>query len=419
MSEFKLPDIGEGIVECEVVKWLVGEGDTIDEDQPVVEVMTDKALVEITAPEAGRVTRLHYTEGESARVHTALFSYRARQDDSADGSEHVETKTDTPVDEGSTSNEVERHATPSGSLSACGVAPGVKRVPASPAVRRLVRELGVALADIPGSGKDGRVLKEDVLAWQQEGRDTPTVSHGAALVKPSPDRREPLRGMRAAMARHMAESASRIPHFHYGEEIDVSELLALYESLKPQSEAQGQRLTLMALFMKSLALAVQDHPLLNVTFDEEANEIVHHDHCNIGMAVDGQAGLIVPTVKHVERLTVLEVAGEVARLTQAAREGRVDQADLKGGTISVSNIGALGGTYAAPIISAPQVAIVALGRVQWLPRFDASGQVVSRAIMTVTWAGDHRVLDGGSMARFCNCWKAYLEAPQSMLLRLG
>lgn len=225
--------------------------------------------------------------------------------------------------------------------------------------------------------------------------------------------------MKAAMARNMVTSATTIPHFIYSEDIDVTDLLALREKLKVEAEAKGSRLTLMPFFMKAMALAVQEFPVLNSRINDDVSEIHYLSQCNIGMAVDGKAGLMVPNVKGVESLTMLSVADEVARLTEAARSGRVSQDDLKGGTITISNIGALGGTYASPIINAPEVAIVALGRTQKLPRFDANGQVVERAIMTVSWAGDHRIIDGGTIARFCNRWKSYLESPQSMLLHMG
>ncbi|APX93208.1 dihydrolipoamide acetyltransferase [Halomonas sp. 1513] len=402
MSEFKLPDIGEGIVECEVVKWLVSEGDEIHEDQPVVEVMTDKALVEITAPESGRVTALHYAEGESARVHSALFSYQGS------GQEGEAESAGALGEAAPTSPE------PDAVRAAAGeAAPRPRRVPASPAVRRLARELGVALNEVTGSGKDGRVLKEDLQAIQR-----PDAASRPAASSETAARVEQQSGLRAAMARHMREAVS-IPHFHYGEEIDVTSLLALHGRLKASADAAGQRLTLMALFMKSLALALAEHPRINAGYRPESDEVHFHQHCHIGMAVDSPAGLIVPVVRHVEEHSLLTLAGEIARLTQAARDGRVGGDDLKGATITLSNIGALGGTYATPIISAPQVAIGAIGRVQHLPRFDADGAVVSRAIITVTWAGDHRVLDGGDMARFCQAWKGYLEAPESMLLHLG
>ncbi|RUR29618.1 2-oxo acid dehydrogenase subunit E2 [Vreelandella nanhaiensis] len=418
MSDFKLPDIGEGIVECEVVEWRVAQGDAIEEDQPIVEVMTDKALVEITAPEAGVITQLYVAQGQIAKVHAPLYAYQAQGEE---GAPVTQEKPETsPVREAETPvelNQTTPASPPSHTTSAHG------KVPASPAVRRLVREHGVSLTAIAGSGKNGRVLKEDVLAHveaQSISSPAVTVSSGADVSgSVSAPRVEPLRGVRAVMAKRMVESATTIPHFHYGEEVDVTELLALRERLKPQVDALGERLTLMPFFMKALALALAEHPILNARLNEAGDELLYYPQCNIGMAVDGKAGLMVPNIKGVEHLTLLEIAREVGRLTAAAREGRVNQADLTGGTISISNIGALGGTYAAPIINAPEAAIVALGKSQWLPRFDDQGVVQRRAIMTITWAGDHRFIDGGTIARFCNTWKGFLEAPETMLLHLS
>jgi 2-oxoisovalerate dehydrogenase E2 component (dihydrolipoyl transacylase) len=417
MSDFMLPDIGEGIVECEVVEWRVAEGDRIEEDQPVVEVMTDKALVEITAHEAGVVTKLYVDQGQIAKVHAPLYAYRA------DGEDAGEAKASNDSSEASSSSQpaaAEKRAEtqPSPSTPAA-VTQG--KVPASPAVRRLVREHQLQLTDIAGTGKDGRVLKEDVLTHLDQSGEAASMSSRETSSRGSGDvsRVEPLRGMRAMMAKRMVESASTIPHFHYGEEIDVTQLLAMRERLKPLAEAQGERLTLMPFFMKAMALAIAESPIINAQLNKAGDELHYYAQCNIGMAVDSKAGLLVPNVKGVERLTLLEIAREVGRLTHVAREGRVDQADLKGGTISISNIGALGGTYAAPIINAPEAAIVAIGKTQWLPRFDDHGEVQRRAIMTVTWAGDHRFIDGGTIARFCNTWKGFLEAPDSMLLHLG
>ena len=307
-----------------------------------------------------------------------------------------------------------------------------QRIPASPAVRRLVREHELNLSDIQGSGKDGRVLKADVLAHIEEGPkqaqnqapadDAQTATTSSARRVPAAEqeaRVEPIRGIKAAMAKSMVKSATTIPHFIYSEDIDVTDLLKLREQLKPEAEARGSRLTLMPFFMKAMALAVQEFPVLNSQLNDDVTEIHYLPQCNIGMAVDGKAGLTVPNIKGVESLSLLGIADEVARLTEATRSGRGSQEDLKGGTITISNIGALGGTYTAPIINAPEVAIVALGRTQKLPRFDANGQVVERAIMTVSWAGDHRIIDGGTIARFCNRWRGYLESPQTMLLHMG
>jgi 2-oxoisovalerate dehydrogenase E2 component (dihydrolipoyl transacylase) len=428
MSDFILPDIGEGIVECELVKWLVSEGDLIEEDQPVAEVMTDKALVEIPASYKGRVTRLYYKEGDIARVHEPLFKLVAegeepeeeQKTDAGEKAEQSEKAEEPKPTENATTSAKPAAEQP----AASSTSPAGQRSPASPAVRRLVREQDLNLADIPGSGKDGRVLKADIQDYLEQGTDAPA----ATATEPSRPRRpaagqeervEPIRGMQAAMAKHMASAAATIPHFIYSEEIDVTDLLALRARLKPEAEAAGSRLTLMPFIMKAMALAVQEYPVLNSQLNEDVTEIHYLPQCNIGMAVDSKSGLIVPNVKAVESLTLLEIADEVARLTEAARSGRVSQEDLRGGTITISNIGALGGTYAAPIINAPEVAIVALGRTQKLPRFDANGQVTERAIMTVSWAGDHRIIDGGTIARFCNRWKGYLEEPQSMLLHMG
>ncbi len=419
-EDFILPDIGEGIVECEVVEWHVAVGDEIEEDQPVVDVMTDKAMVEITAPKAGRVTQLYYQKEALARVHSPLFAFAPREHDGSPAaaaqsrqvqpSQHTES-TSAPASEPTSSQDWQR-------------------VPASPAVRRLAREHGLALADIKGSGKNGRVSKEDVQAHlEKPTKTTPASQSSAATTAASKSRRsteqnqevriEPIRGMRAVMAKRMVASASTIPHFIFSEDIDVTDLLRLREQLKPEAEARGSRLTIMPFIMKAMALAVQDFPILNSQVNEDVTEIHYQPQCNIGMAVDSKVGLMVPNVKGVEHLSLLEIADEVARLTESAREGRVKQEDLKGGTITISNIGTLGGTYAAPIINAPEVAIVALGRTQKLPRFDGNGQVVERSIMTISWAGDHRIIDGGTIARFSNRWKGYLESPQSMLLHLG
>ena len=284
-------------------------------------------------------------------------------------------------------------------------------------MRRLVRENELALADIEGSGKDGRVLKADILTHLEQPASTNQPRRSDAQSQEV--RIEPIKGMQAVMAKRMVAFASTIPHFNFSEDIDVTELLSLRQQLKPEAEARGSRLTLMPFIMKAIALAVREYPVLNSQINEDVTEVHYQPQCNVGMAVDSKIGLLVPNVKNVDQLTLLEIADEVTRLTETAREGRVSQADLKGGTITISNIGALGGTYASPIINAPEVAIVALGRTQKLPRFDANGQVVERSIMTISWAGDHRIIDGGTIARFNNLWKGYLESPQSMLLHLG
>lgn len=412
-EDFILPDIGEGIVECEIVDWLVAEGDTIAEDQPVCDVMTDKALVQIPAKYAGVVSKLYYAKGDIAKVHAPLFAIRRQGEATATvAAAQVAAPKVTAT-----------AARPAASDSAS--AKGSKAL-ASPAVRRLARELGVDLQRVPGSGDKGRVYKEDVRAFAQgtpvaavsAPAAKPVAAASAAVVSSAENRVEPIRGIKAAMARQMAESVSSIPHFTYCEEIDLTDLIALRLQLKDQYAKQGVKLTMMPFFMKALSLAINEFPVMNSQPNADCTELTYFSAHNIGVAVDSKIGLLVPNVKGCELKSILEIAAELTRLTDAAREGRVSPADLKGGTITISNIGAIGGTVATPIINKPEVAIVALGKVQALPRFAANGQVVARQLMQVSWSGDHRIIDGGTIARFTNLWKQYLEQPSSMLLSL-
>nr|WP_198064034.1 dihydrolipoyllysine-residue acetyltransferase [Neptunomonas qingdaonensis] len=417
--DFILPDIGEGIIECEVVEWMVAVGDRLEEDQPVVDVMTDKALVQIPAPRAGVVTKLYFAQGEVAKVHGPLFALLP--DDAAVATAPV-TSVSTPI------------ATPA--APAAAVAASINsatdsfkgKAMASPAVRRIAREFDIDIRQVPGSGKNGRIFKEDILRFQRSAEQaagsveatTATLATVApATAAPAEIRVEKIRGIKAAMARQMTLSSSTIPHFTYGDEVDVTALLALRTQLKIKAEQQGIRLTLMPFIMKAMALAIQKFPILNSQVNADCTEIHYQPHCNIGMAVDSKLGLMVPNIKKVETLSILQIAQEVTRLAEAARAGRVSPADLQGGTISISNIGALGGTYASPVVNPPEVAIVALGKTQTLPRFNASGDVVARSLMNISWSGDHRIIDGGTIARFSLLWQSYLEDPSLMLLDLS
>ncbi|MBB1317295.1 dihydrolipoyllysine-residue acetyltransferase [Shewanella sp. SR43-4] len=418
IEEFLLPDIGEGIVECELVDWLVEEGDLVVEDQPIADVMTDKALVQIPAMKAGKIVKLHYRKGQLAKVHSPLFSIEVEADaDSASASVDVVQQA--------------QAAAPHVNLEP--VAQG--KALASPAVRRMARTLDINIATVVGTGKNGRVYKEDIERHQQgASASQPAANTNAAsssadqvtnpvsgqLVSPASasDRVEPIKGVKAIMAKMMVESVSTIPHFTYCEEFDLTELVALRESMKQRYSTDEVKLTMMPFFMKAMSLAINDFPILNSQVNADCTELTYKSRHNIGMAVDSKVGLLVPNVKDVQNKSILDIAADISRLTTAARSGRVSPADLKDGTISISNIGALGGTIATPIINKPEVAIVALGKLQILPRFNAKGEVEARKIMQVSWSGDHRVIDGGTIARFCNLWKHYLEQPQEMLLAM-
>ena len=411
--DFILPDIGEGIVECELVEWLVKEGETIVEDQPIADVMTDKALVQIPAMHNGVIDKLFYKQGEIAKVHEPLFSMIPEGNDvSSETNEtvsdvQVEVKAEQTQEKTSGNVTVEKEEETTEPIKANG------KAVASPAVRRVARELDVNISEVTGSGKKGRVYKEDIVSFDQNGTTTATQTITSST------RVEPIRGIKAVMAKAMVNSVSTIPHFTYCEEIDMTELIKLRLELKEFYAKQDIKLTMMPFFMKAMSLALKDFPVINSQVNEDCTELTYFNDHNIGMAVDSKVGLLVPNVKQVQNKSILELATDITRLTVDARSGRVQSADLKGGTITISNIGAIGGTVATPIINKPETAIVALGKLQTLPRFNEQGEVEARSIMQVSWSGDHRVIDGGSIARFCNLWKSFIEKPSNMLVHMS
>jgi len=414
-KDFILPDIGEGIVECEVIEWKVKEGDQIEEDQIVVDVSTDKAIVEIPSMYNGRVTKLYYQESDTAAVHQPLFAIEidgeTETKDPESKAEEAQSVADKPPVEANGATVAEPKLTvvtaDTNSINSHG------KVLSTPAVRKMAREHSIDLSHIAGSGKQGRVLKEDVLAYLAAQSNQATQNQDK-----NQDRCEPIKGVRKIMAERMAESVSSIPHFTFIEELDVTELVELRATLVQSYGTDELKITLMPLFIKALSLAINQFPIINSRANKEFTELTYLSSHNIGMAVDGKTGLLVPNIKNVQQLGLLDVAREVNRLSTAARNGVIDPADLSGGTVTISNIGAIGGTAAAPIINKPEVAIVALGKIQQLPRFDHNNNVVSRRIMTVSWSGDHRVIDGGTIARFNKLWKQYLEQPQTLLLAM-
>ena len=419
LEDFILPDIGEGIVECELVKWLVNEGETVAEDQAVVEVMTDKAVVEIPAKHSGVVVKHYYAQGDIAKVHTPLFAMEVEGGAGTSSVQPEPTQTQQPHQEAMV------EADKGGMFEPPKAIPG--KVLASPAVRRMAREMNIDLSQVNGSGKKGRVMKADLADFKVSGgqvsvsqaSEAPVVTaSGNAQRVTGGIRKEPIRGIKATMAKQMTQSVFTIPHFSVSEEIEMDNLIALRQMLKADFEKQGVKLSFMPFFIKAMSLALKSFPIINSQVNDECTEITYFDDHNIGMAVDSKIGLLVPNIKGVQSLSLFEVAQEANRLIDLAREGKLPGDDLKGGTISISNIGVLGGTVATPVINKPESAIVALGKMQKLPRFDENDQVKAVNIMTVSWSGDHRIIDGATMVRFNNLWKSYLENPMTMLAEL-
>uniref|UniRef100_A0AAX7VKC1 Dihydrolipoamide acetyltransferase component of pyruvate dehydrogenase complex n=1 Tax=Astatotilapia calliptera TaxID=8154 RepID=A0AAX7VKC1_ASTCA len=417
--QFKLSDIGEGIMEVTVKEWYVKEGDKVSQFDSICEVQSDKASVTITSRYDGVIKKLYYDVDATAFVGKPLVDIET-ESGSGEISEEDVVETPAMAQEEHTHQEIKGHKTQ-----------------ATPAVRRLAIENNIKLSEVVGTGKDGRILKEDILNFlaKQTGAilpptpfqeiQTPPPAPAAApaaakpvstkaAVKPPPatpkpvftgkDVTEPLKGFQKAMVKTMTV-ALKIPHFGYCDEVDLSRLVALRSELKPLAESRGVRLSYMPFFIKAASLGLHHFPILNASH-------------NIGLAMDTSQGLLVPNVKNVQLLSVLEIALELNRLQVLGASGQLGTADLMGGTFTLSNIGSIGGTYAKPVILPPEVAIGALGKIQVLPRFDAAGQVVPAHIMKVSWSADHRIIDGATMCRFSNLWREYLENPASMVLDL-
>jgi 2-oxoisovalerate dehydrogenase E2 component (dihydrolipoyl transacylase) len=453
--DFILPDIGEGIVECEIVKWNVKEGDVIAEDQSVVEVMTDKAVVEIPAKHSGTVHKLYYKQGDIAEVHSPLFALDTDESASESHQNSAEDPTAVATDKKAGNEEkvnenTNHRATPAkinssdqgntaindkwqdGDFEPPIAIPG--KVLASPAVRRIAREHEIDLLAVAGSGKKGRILKHDVShvsAISESANTDESFTMSNAMGETNNILRdevnntaseasytEKVRGIRAAMAKQMVASVNTIPHFTVSDEIRMDKLIALRQSLKPMFEAKGIKLSFMPFFVKALSLALKEFPIINSQLNEDGTELTYFNHHNIGFAVDAKMGLLVPNVKGVEHLSLFDIAQQMHTTIEQAREGKLSGDALKGGTISISNIGAIGGITATPVINKPEAAIVALGKTQTLPRFAADGSVEAHSIMMVNWSGDHRIIDGATMVRFNNLWSSFIEEPETMLMHL-
>ncbi|KAG1680788.1 hypothetical protein FOA52_008121 [Chlamydomonas sp. UWO 241] len=444
---FPLAQTGEGISECELIQWFTKEGDIIAEFDRLCEVQSDKATIEITSRYAGRVLKLHHAQGAIVMVGAPLVDIEVAGGAADEAEAAVVAPSASPA--ASPASPTELPASPSLSqapprppLTASEADSPFECVSASPAVRRLAREERVELGQVRGSGEGGRVLKQDVeaAAWARDAAAAAAAPHNARAeapaaptapaaaaaraaealataaappitpLAPGASATVPLRGFRRAMVKSMTAAAT-VPHFHYTDEVCVDALLGVRVALASDPSLSGKaKLTLLPLLVKALSVALFLSPAGDAL-------LLHADH-NIGVAMATPTGLVVPNIKRVQDLSVAQIASEIARLQAAAASNSLATADVSGGTLTVSNIGSIGGLFAAPLVNAPEVAIVAIGRMQTLPRFDATGSVVARSLLPVSWGADHRVVDGAALARLCNSWKELLEQPSKLLLQL-
>ncbi|HET9855885.1 MAG TPA: dihydrolipoamide acetyltransferase family protein [Methylomirabilota bacterium] len=431
MRTFSLPDLGEGLTEAEIVAVLVHEGDVIREDAPLLEVETDKAQVEIPSPMGGRVEKIHVAPGQTVKVGAPLVTF-------ADGAA-------APGAAPAPTRSVPAAKAPGPAVRTAARAPDATPpaprtegpVAATPATRRLARELGVNLRTVRGTGPGGRVLDEDVRAATTAPSDTPAPAPAAKAAAPAgpakplasvgletpplprfeqwgPVERAPLSHLRRTIAERMTLSATLVPHVTHFDRADITDLDAVITRTLEPARARGVTLTLTSFLLKAAALALVRHPTFNASLDPGAGELVLKRYYNLGVAVATERGLIVPALREIDRKPVLEIARELTALAQRVRDGKATLDDLRGGTFTITNIGALGGTAAIPIINYPEVAILGVARARQ-EAVVRQGQIVARLMLPLTLTFDHRVADGADGARFATEIVQLLEAPERLL----
>ncbi len=393
VREFNFSDVGEGITEGEIIRWLVKEGEWIKEDQDIVEVETDKALVIIPTPYDGKVVKRHCNEGDLIEVGPVLVSIE-------EGVEPSVTKRPKNNDAGTVVGalaEAERTVPPS-------------PVQAIPSVRTLAKEMQVDLAGMKGSGPGGRITKEDV----ETAAGKAPAKAGRTTDLYGPVEKVPLRGMRRTIAKHMAEASKRVADVTILEDADITDLAKVRAKERALAEQKGVKLTYLPFVVKAVTSALKAHPYLNSTLDDEVEQIILKKYYNIGIAVDTPEGLMVFAISEADQKTILDLAGEIGDLAEKARSRKIDLAKLKGSTFTVTNYGVIGASYGTPIINYPEVAILGIGKIEDKPVVK-SGKIVIRRIMPLSLVFDHRVIDGVEAARFLNEVIRYLEDHDLML----
>ncbi|EHJ06738.1 dihydrolipoamide acetyltransferase family protein [Staphylococcus simiae] len=424
--EFRLPDIGEGIHEGEIVKWFVKAGDTIEEDDVLAEVQNDKSVVEIPSPVSGTVEEVLVEEGTVAVVGDIIVKIDApdaeemqfKGHDSDDSAKEEVTQEEAPAQatqEASQTEEVDES----------------KTVKAMPSVRKYAREKGVNIKAVSGSGKNGRITKEDVDAYLNGGAPaasnesvassnesaTETTSAPAAVSTEGefPETTEKIPAMRKAIAKAMVNSKHTAPHVTLMDEIDVQELWDHRKKFKEIAAEQGTKLTFLPYVVKALVSALKKYPALNTSFNEESGEIVHKHYWNIGIAADTERGLLVPVVKHADRKSMFQISDEINELAVKARDGKLTADEMKGATCTISNIGSAGGQWFTPVINHPEVAILGIGRIAQKP-IVKDGEIVAAPVLSLSLSFDHRQIDGATGQNAMNHIKRLLNNPELLLM---
>ncbi|XP_072940839.1 lipoamide acyltransferase component of branched-chain alpha-keto acid dehydrogenase complex, mitochondrial [Epargyreus clarus] len=414
---FKLSDIGEGIREVIVKEWFVKVGDKVQQFDNICEVQSDKAAVTISSRYDGVVTRLYHEVDQTALVGQPLVDIEV-EDNGTDSDAASEAKIQDKTTQTLENDAVQK-----------------VKVLTTPAVRRIAAQFKVDLSAVKATGRDGRILKEDVLSYLNisadksndippatsvQAKSIPIVEAHEAHVRTEvllEDKVVPVTGFIKAMTKSMTE-AMKIPHFVFSDEYDVTKLIEARESLKLIAQKRRVKLTYMPIIIKAASLSLSSYPILNSSLDSSCENLIYKASHNIGAAMDTPNGLVVPVIKNVQAKSIIDIARELNIIQEKGVKGQLGLNDISGGTFTISNIGIVGGTYTKPVILPPQVAIGALGKIQVLPRFDSEGNVIKAHILNVSWSADHRVVDGVTMAKFSNQLKEFLENPYKLLLDL-
>jgi len=432
MQEFKLPDLGEGMQEAEVVEWLVKPGDMLKLDQTMLKVETDKAVVEIPSPFAGRVAEIRVQDGQTAKVGDVLVVFENTT--SANGGSST-------LSQSSTSGSQAMQSAPVSTPNHVSQAPGAKqRVLAAPAVRKLAFELGVDLEKVTPSLSNGRVSMEDVRSYVEREKAVPISSSSSAIlvegkeaeqlvsqaptrmthkverpVAPVQDERQPLKGLRKRIAERMERSWRTIPHATAFDEVDGGALASLREALKTAAERRGVRLTYIPLLIKLVIPLLKEFPIFNASLDEESREIIYRRSYHIGVAAASPEGLLVPVLRDADQLTLMEMAGSLEHLIEGAKMRTLSLSEVSGSTFTLNNVGSFGGSTGTPIINYPEVAILGVGRLQEKAVVQ-QGAVIVRPMMPLALSFDHRLIDGAVAGAFLARFKELVENPQQLML---
>ena len=448
MAEFTLPDLGENIEGGDVVNVLVATGDQVSEDQPLLEIETDKAMVEVPSPSAGTIGKIMVKAGDTVKIGQAILELEggdapeapeAAPADETPAKEPVEEATpevqEAPVEEPvAEAPKAQEKATPAPAPKKAAPAPAPASrkvapkssagVPAGPATRRMARELGVSLNNIAGSGEGGRVTREDIIAAARNM--APVIERKKAMDTPGepsndswgPITKDKMPKIRQTIAKTMVTSKTTIPHVTNFDDADITDLEAMRQDSKDDFAAQGFKLTTMPFLIKACAMSLRKNPSVNASVDMESGEIIYKQYINIGIAVDTDRGLVVPSLRNADTMSIAEITEEMANIVENIRSNKFGIEDLRGSTFTISNLGAIGGTYSTPVINPPEVAILLVGRSRKMPIVNKDDTISPRLMMPLSLSYDHRLVDGGAAARYLNDIKSCLENPGKLLMGL-